>query len=102
VSGDVADTDPDAYMLLCGSCNRSKSWSCEHCENWQKLKSPEICLTCYWANPQDYNHIALRQMRRVDLTWDAGEIDDYEQLKKNAQEHGLSLIDFIKKFLKTL
>ncbi|MBZ0308561.1 MAG: HNH endonuclease [Anaerolineae bacterium] len=28
------------YMLLCGSCNRAKSWSCEHCTNWLETKSP--------------------------------------------------------------
>ena len=33
VAGDVAfdQRDTGSYMLLCGSCNRAKSWSCEHC-----------------------------------------------------------------------
>ena len=35
------------YMLLCASCNRAKSWSCEHCEDWTKTKNSEICLRCY-------------------------------------------------------
>jgi len=35
------------YMLLCASCNRAKSWSCEHCENWNDSKDIEICLKCY-------------------------------------------------------
>jgi hypothetical protein len=43
---------PDEYMLLCGSCNRAKSWSCEHCENWLSDKLPLVCQTCYWANPK--------------------------------------------------
>lgn len=36
VAGDDADNmyDPGDYMLLSGSANRAKSWSCEHCANW--------------------------------------------------------------------
>jgi hypothetical protein len=35
VAGDVAfdENDIASYMLLDGSCNRAKSWSCEHCRN---------------------------------------------------------------------
>src|SRR3990170_643143 len=47
VEFDEHDTGP--YMLVCGSCNRAKSWSCEHCENWTKLKSADTCRSCYWA-----------------------------------------------------
>ena len=25
--------NPEDFMLLCASCQRAKSWSCEHCEN---------------------------------------------------------------------
>lgn len=35
------------YMLLCASCNRAKSWSCENCDNWKLHKNPQICATCY-------------------------------------------------------
>ena len=36
VAGDEQESEwnVEDYMLLCGSCNRAKSWSCEHCENW--------------------------------------------------------------------
>ncbi len=51
------------YMLLCASCNRAKSWSCEHCPNWE-TKSSKICTQCYWAFPQEYTHISLREIRR--------------------------------------
>jgi 5-methylcytosine-specific restriction endonuclease McrA len=47
------------YMLLCASCNRTKSWSCEHCYNWKTTKDDSICNKCYWGNPEDYSHIAL-------------------------------------------
>lgn len=38
VAGDVGgQPSADDFMLLSGSANRAKSWSCEHCENWQNL-----------------------------------------------------------------
>ena len=53
VGGESAgDPETPRFMLLCGSCNRAKSWSCEHCENWTTERSPEICQTCYWASPR--------------------------------------------------
>jgi hypothetical protein len=33
---------PESFMLLCGSANRAKSWSCEHCENWNSLGSSGV------------------------------------------------------------
>jgi len=45
--GDGSELDPEDFMLLSGSANRAKSWSCEHCENWNKIKDQKICLTCY-------------------------------------------------------
>jgi hypothetical protein len=41
---DVTERNLAAYMLVCGTCNRSKSWSCEHCKNWLEEKRREICL----------------------------------------------------------
>lgn len=90
---------PADYMLLCGSCNRTKSWSCEHCENWQQIKNPEICLRCYWANPIEYDHIALRPIRRLDLTWSNAEVPLYEQLKQEARKLNISLQAYIKNIL---
>lgn len=71
VAGDIqGELNLDAFMLLCGPCNRAKSWSCEHCENWIEEKSPAICLNCYWASPENYIHIALREIRRADIFWE--------------------------------
>ena len=91
VLGDMSSEkrDPREYMLMCGSCNRAKSWSCEHCLNWLEQKEPGICQTCYWASPEAYKHIALRMVRRLDIVWTEHEIEVYERLKKraaNAQE----------------
>ncbi len=99
VAGDInTEWHTDDYMLLCGSCNRAKSWSCEHCQNWQNPKSQSLCLTCYWATPENYEHIALRKTRRVAVVWGHEEIQDYEQLKKEAEKATFSVSDYSKKF----
>ena len=87
-------------MLLCGECNRSKSWVCEHCANWLELKRPEICASCYWASPEAYTHVAMRDLRRVDLVWTEEEIAVYEQFKARAVKNGISLPDYLKSILR--
>lgn len=101
VGGDGEDVDlnPDDFMLLCRSANRAKSWSCEHCENWNNLKDRTICLTCYWAYPEQYAHIAMRQIRRIDLIWQGDEIDTYDKLKAAAGSLNQGIPAFVKDIL---
>lgn len=101
ISGDSinAEQDPKDFMLLCGSCNRAKSWSCEHCDNWIERKSSKICLSCYWGNPDSYFHIALREIRRLDVQWEGKEIKSFEMLKKMASQNKIELPVFVKKVL---
>jgi hypothetical protein len=100
VVGDIGPApSADDFMLLCGSANRAKSWSCEHCENWRSLKKREICLSCYWAYPEEYKHIAMRPVRRVDLLWQGREIKEYDQLKKDAHNAGKPLPQFVKQII---
>lgn len=101
VGGDIenADLNPDEFMLLSGSANRAKSWSCEHCENWQTLKNKEVCLSCYWACPEDYRHVAMRQVRRADLIWQGKEVEQYERLKNDAKESGRTIPAFVKQII---
>lgn len=100
VGGDGESTaNPDEFMLLSGSANRAKSWSCEHCENWQLQKNKEICLSCYWAYPEDYSHVAMRQIRRADLIWQGKETEQYERLKSDANESGKSIPEFVKQII---
>ncbi len=91
--------NPDHYMLLCSSCNRAKSWSCEHCVNWLKEKIPDICNVCYWARPESYKHIALREERRLDITWSGKEVEVYEKLRKSAQFNNENLPAYVKEVL---
>lgn len=104
VGGDwnSAERPPEEYMLLCGSCNRAKSWSCEHCVNWNGLKQVEICYHCSWAHPEHYNHVAMREMRRIEIVWDSGEVEVYERLASMADEVDLNLPDYVKRVLASL
>ena len=101
VAGDTQEElNPEHFMLVCGSCNRAKSWSCEHCENGLKEKSPAVCLKCYWANPENYVHIALREIRRADIVWEENEVQVYEKLKQQAEQNSSPLPEFVKRIVK--
>lgn len=91
--------DTNSYMLLCGSANRAKSWSCEHCVNRQEMKKAEICRRCYWAYPEDYDHIAMRQARRVDIMWFGDEVSVYDRLKRRTMELQKDIPKYIKEII---
>jgi hypothetical protein len=97
ISGEL---DPDDFMLLSASANRAKSWACEHCANWINIKNSDICLDCYWAYPDNYSHIAMHKLRRVDILWQGDtEVEQYELLKEKADSFEKELPKFIKKII---
>ena len=102
VLGDVreAGQKPEDYMLLCGSANRAKSWSCEHCDNWKTLRQVETCRRCYWVFPEDYDHVAMIPQRRLDLIWTGPDVVQYDLAKQAADDAGASLPEFVKKVLR--
>lgn len=102
VFGDIEVTNRqiEDYMLLCGSCNRAKSWSCEHCINWLENKNPEVCEFCYWAMPDHYKHVALKEIRRIDVVWEGEEIEVYEDLNKRAKKINVNIPEYVKIALK--
>ncbi len=93
------DLEPENFMLLCGSANRAKSWSCERCDNWIGIKDKSICLSCYWAYPENYAHIAMRQVRRVDLLWEGDDVEIYEKLKLRAIDLEKEIPEFVKEII---
>ena len=99
VAGDSKELHTEDFMLLCGSANRAKSWSCEHCENWKSIKDKNVCLSCYWAYPEKYDHVAMRQIRRIDLVWQGEEVAQYDKLKADARKSGLDIPQFVKEVL---
>lgn len=104
VAGDVKFEEHDlaSYMLLCGSCNRAKSWSCEHCDNWINRKSPEVCAGCYWASPEAYGHVAMQDSRRLDLVWLGSEVAVHDELRERAKAERQAIPDYVKRVLKQM
>ncbi|MFD1357643.1 HNH endonuclease [Fictibacillus halophilus] len=101
VGGD-SPLEVEHYMLVCSPCNRSKSWSCEHCDNWLRTKNPEICKSCYWGNPKEHEHIALRRVKRADIMFEDDEVGIYAEVKTRADKEGVSVQSYIKKYLENL
>jgi hypothetical protein len=94
------ELDVEDFMLLSGSSNRAKSWSCEHCDNWKKLNELEICKSCYWAFPESYTHVAMNEIRRLDITWAGEEVKDYDTLKNQSDQLDESLPEYVKLILR--
>jgi hypothetical protein len=89
-------------MLVCGSCNRAKSWSCEHCENWLSIKEVAHCEGCYWASPGDYSHMALEERRQVTVSWVGDETAHHDALAEQAEREGAEIADYVKEALRRL
>ena len=100
VAGEPATIAIKEYMPLCGSCNRAKSWSCERCENWLDKKDSTICATCYWAYPEKYDHVAMRQMRRLDVVWEGKDVEDFQALADAAEGNEEPMPEFVKRILR--
>ena len=79
IAGEQNEQNEEAYMLLSPSANRAKSWTCEHCENWERKES-DFCIKCFWAFPEDYEHIAGKQQRVITIVFTGDEIEDFERL----------------------
>lgn len=94
------ESAPEEFQLICRSRNRAKSWSCEHCRNWTDDKKPKVCQTCYWADPTAYQHVALRLIRRLDVTWTDEETRDFDRLARAAKRQSQPLPEFVKAALR--
>jgi hypothetical protein len=101
VAGDsVGELNLADFMLLCGSCNRAKSWSCEHCPNGTIGKNPDVCQSCYWASPLAYKHVATLPMRRLDLSWVGDETKEFDKMVRASRRTKIELPEFVKAVLR--
>jgi 5-methylcytosine-specific restriction endonuclease McrA len=100
VAGEACTNEERPFQVLCGSCNRKKSWDCEQCRNRREIHKPDLCRSCYWAEPTLYDHIAMQQQRRADLVWIGDEVKDFERIQRTAEHHSRSVSDEIKLSLK--
>ena len=79
IAGDQDEADLDAFMLLSPSANRAKSWICEHCDNWE-IKDKGYCMKCFWAYPEDYEHVANIKQKIITIVFTGDEIEDFNRL----------------------
>jgi hypothetical protein len=102
VAGDAehAEDNLDEFMLLDASSQRAKSWSCEHCENWQGARDEKVCRTCYWAFPESYTHVAIEQVRRLDVVWKGDETSTFDALAEHARQRGETIAATLKAFVR--
>lgn len=86
VGGDPeGEINTEDFQLLSPSANRAKDWTCEHCNNWNNQKDKNICKTCYWAYPENYTHVAMEQIRRLDIEWKNEDVPLYTALAEHAR-----------------
>ena len=96
VAGEAADVEqPAFFMLLCGTCQRKKSWTCERCDNWKKRDAKQ-CARCYWGSPEKYSHVAGDNVRRVELTFRGTELRQIQALQSQASAAGERLETLLK------
>lgn len=54
----------------------------------------------YWAYPEEYSHVAMRHIRRLDLIWEGDDVTSYDRLKEDAAAYGISLPVFVKEIIR--
>ena len=87
IGGEAPTENVENFMLLCPSANRAKSWTCEHCANWVR-KDPSFCIRCFWAHPEDYDHVAGKSQKVVTVVFTGDEVEDYKRLISISGETG--------------
>ncbi|MGH9794606.1 MAG: HNH endonuclease [Candidatus Acidiferrales bacterium] len=100
VAGEASREQLSEFMLLCPSCNRTKSWTCEQCLNWRGEKRVSVCQSCYWGNPDKHTHVALAEIRRVALTWVGQEVGLIDTLHALCEAKGTSIQEGIKQLVR--
>lgn len=90
--------DTDSFMLLSPSANRDKSWACEHCANWMR-KNIDMCRTCYYAYPEEYQHIAGEMEKKLSIVFNSEDIDLYNQIVEQAKSHNISYQSAVKRMI---
>lgn len=91
ISGNDSAEKIEEYMLLDASEQRTKSWSCENCKNFKEIKNMNICKECFWAYPENYNHIAMHPQRRLDIVFNNDDIDIYDKMDTLSKENNKSI-----------
>jgi Zn-finger protein len=64
-----------------------------------KLKQVKTCQSCYWANPEQHVHVAMEQIRRVDLVFGGEEAQKFDELRQRCKRRGKSVAQGLKELL---
>lgn len=86
------------FMLLSPSANRDKSWACEHCVNWTE-KNVNMCKLCYYAYPENYEHIAGKKEKRLDIIFRDDDMELYKNIVQQAELHGTTYGEQVKRMI---
>lgn len=99
ISGEFRGATPnvDDFMLLDGSSQRAKSWSCENCPNMKDSRTADTCRTCFWAFPENYTHIATKEYRRTDVVWQGTDVAIHDLLKKQADQRNIDVAELLRR-----
>jgi len=100
VAGESLKGTATPYMVLDGTCNRRKSWICEHCPNLLRYKKVETCQRCYWADPEQHTHVAMEQLRRVDVVFSGEETKSFDKFRRAGKRENKSVRDRIKELVR--
>lgn len=99
VAGESLKNQSKPYMALDGSCNRRKSWECEHCQNFMKDRKVCVCQQCYWANPAEHTHVAMQQVRCVDVVFQGKECTAFDEFRAVCERKGQTVAGGLKELL---
>jgi len=56
-------------------------------------------MECYWGSPEHYNHIATKEIRRLDVQWTGDEVRYYDAICIIAEQNKIELPEFVKKII---
>ena len=63
------------------------------------MRKADICQNCYWAFPDNYRHIAMREARRADILWTGAEVESYEKLKRRTLQLQRNIPGYVKEII---
>ena len=99
IGGDPIDMlNTDYFMLLSPSANRDKSWACEHCSNWAE-KNIDMCKICYYAYPEEYQHIAGVREKKLELVFRNEDFNLFNDIVKKSNLHNTSYQSEVKRMI---
>lgn len=101
-SGDKIKLDEKDFMLLCAECNRKKDRATETGCSKTCFKTNDIKIigSCFWASPENYTHICMEPIRRMELSWTGENVKDFDALVKISHKQKTTPQEIIKQLLK--